>query len=75
MITEEYKIRQLQSGKWVCEITTKYSFFGYIFKKSVFGFSGINTWKIGSIAYGRYCVTTKDDALYNLRILINRAGI
>ena len=75
MVTKEYKIRELKSGKWVCEIIRTWTIFGYVIYKSVKGFSGLNEYDVGSINYGKFCVVFKYQADAYLEILHDMDGV
>lgn len=75
VLSESYRIRQLQSGDWACEIVRVKQFLWFEPYTTVVGFSGMNEWPIGSREYARYCVDNKFGATQSLHILENKNGV
>lgn len=75
ILSETYRIRQLHSSHWVCEIVRIKQFLWFEPYTVVVGYSGLFEYPIGSRDYGSYCVGSKYSATENLRILEDANGI
>lgn len=71
----QVEVRQLKSGKWVCEVVRQYKFLGFTLYETRNGLSEIlNEWRIGSRNYALYCIGSEQRARSILATYADRFG-